>query len=53
MTEILDDSFQITLPSNVSSSDYPTNRPNNYTTKLSKALHLDPDQWECAIIDIQ
>ena len=48
MSEILEDSFQITLPSNASLDLYPQNRPNSYKTKLAKPVKLGKS--ELAII---
>ena len=48
-----EDSFQITLPSNASHKLFPANKPNSYRVQLQKTLHLEPNQWEVAMVDIQ
>lgn len=48
-----EDSFQITIPSNASCEIYPNNKPNAYKIKLQKTVHLEPNQWEFAMVDIQ
>ena len=56
MSEILEDSFQITLPSNASLDLYPQNRPNSYKTKLAKPVKLGngvTSDWEVALVDLQ
>ena len=48
-----EDSFQITLPSNSSLSEFPGNKPNSYKTRLQKTLHLELNEWEFALVDVQ
>ena len=47
-----EDSFQITLPSNVCKDEFPENKSNSYKTKLFKRLDL-PGRAEVALIDVQ
>ena len=46
-------SFYITLPSNVKSlAGHHKNLTSEYTTYLPKALELNTDDWECALVEI-
>ena len=47
-----EDEIYVTLPSNVSSSIFPDNKPSNYKTQLNVPLEL-PGEWEVALVDIQ
>ena len=45
-------SFYVTLPSNVKSPGHHKNVTSEYTTYLPKALELNKDKWECALVEI-
>ena len=45
-------SFYVTLPSNVTSLGPEKNLTSEYTTYLPKALELDKDVFECALVEI-
>ena len=52
MSQTYETSFHVTLPSNTCFTLYPSNKPNDYSTQLSKELLLQGD-WEAAILDLQ
>ena len=52
MSQTYETSFHVTLPSNTCFTLYPSNKPNDYTTQLSKDLLLQGD-WEAVILDLQ
>ena len=44
--------FMLTLPSDSSSSSFPTNKPNRYKVKLPHQIYLPHDDWEVALYTI-
>lgn len=48
----MDDSFYITLPSNVDAPEYPNNRANHFITPLPRALNLEHEKWEVGLSEI-
>ena len=48
----MNSSFYVTLPSNVFSFGHEKNVTSEYTTYLPKALELDKDLWEVAMVEI-
>ena len=49
---MMDDQFQITLPSNSCVTYYPNNKGNSYITHRHSKINLE-GQWEVALMDMQ
>ena len=52
MSNVAEDSFYLTLPSNSSTEYYPANNAAEYNIKFLKTINLQ-GEWEAALVDIQ
>jgi len=46
------DHLYVTLPSDISGYDFPSNTIGNFKTKLATPIEIEPNKWEVGLVEI-